>query len=197
MDNDRRTGEAAERRSNLRVPDQVLLDYEPLDEQEAALRRQGLEEAVPEAFAVASELHELRQDTVVLRRRAEQESSVIARLLDVLDRKLDRVAEVLMIHELGSRRPERADVDIGSDGMGFVVRQPLPVGTILDMRMILPSSGLGLRTFARVVHCGEDRDGTVRVGVHFEYLRKHDGELMAHHVLQREAIMLRDRNQQA
>lgn len=182
-----------ERRENFRVNDKVLLDYRRLSREEVALCRQ---QYAPSAFALVPEMNELRQQTAILRRQAEQESAVIARLLEQIDRKLDRVLGVLMMHELGNRCPQPVGVDIGADGMGFTATEVFEVGQALDMRLMMLTTGLGLHTFAQVVRCGESgKQSGFNVGVQFQFLRSYDREVLVQHLLQRQAMLLRQRKQ--
>lgn len=194
---DRQPGDPqGERRENFRVNDEILLDYRRLSRPEVELRRQQYTRDAPSAFALVPEMNELRQQTAILRRQAEQESAVIARLIEHLDRKLDRVIGVLMVHELGSRCPAPVAVDIGADGMGFGTTEVFEVGQALDMRVMMPATGLGLHTFAQVVRCGESgkRNG-FNVGVQFQFLRSYDREVLVQHLLQRQSMLLRQRKQ--
>lgn len=185
-----------ERRENFRVNDEILLDYRRLSQREVELRRQQYAQDAPSAFALVPEMNELRQQTAILRRQAAQESDVIARLIEHLDHKLDRVIGVLMVHELGSRCPAPVAVDIGAEGMGFGTAEVFEVGQSLDMRLMMPTTGLGLHTFAQVVRCGESgkRDG-FNVGVQFQFLRSYDREVLVQHLLQRQSMLLRQRKQ--
>lgn len=186
--------QAGERRENFRVNDKVLLAYQGLSREEVELRRRQYAQDMSSAFTLAQEMDELREQTANLRRQAEQEAAVIAQLIETLDRKLDRVIEVLMMHELGSRSPEPVTVDIGADGMGFGTTQAFEVGQALDIRLMMPSTGLGLHTFAQVVRCGEStkHDG-FNVGVRFQFLRSSDRELLGQHLLQRQSMLLEER----
>ncbi len=186
-----------DRRENFRITDEVLLDYRCLPRQEVALRRQAYAQDASSAFALVTEMNELRQQTAILRRQAEQESAVIARLIEHLDRKLDRVIGVLMVHELGSRCPQPVAVDIGADGMGFSTSEVFEVGQVLDLRLMMPATGLGLHTFAEVVRCGESgKRGGFRVGAQFQFLRDYDREVLVQHLLQRQSMLLRKRKQE-
>lgn len=185
-----------ERRENFRVNDEVLLDYSRLSRQEVEVRRRQYARDVPSAFALVPEMNELRQQTAILRRQAEQESAVITRLIEHLDRKLDRVIGVLMMHELGSRCPEPVAVNIGADGMGFGTTEVFEVGQALDMRLMMPATGLGLHTYALVVRCGESGNrGGFNVGVRFQFLQNYDQEVLVQHLLQRQSMLLRQRKQ--
>lgn len=185
-----------ERRENFRVDDKVLIDYERVSRQEMEFRRRKYAQDASSAFALVSEMNELHQQTAVLRRQAERESAVFARLVEHLDRKLDRVIGVLMKHEFGDRSPELLAVDIGADGMGFGATEVFEVGQALDIRIMMPTTGLGLHTFAQVVRCGESRTGSgFTVGIRFQFLREYDREVLLQHLLQRQSMVLRERKQ--
>ena len=184
-----------EKRQQFRVADTILLDCECIDEAELERRRERIGGQWPSPFMLSSRLHELRQGTTVLRRHAERESSVFARLVDSLERRVDLIAEALMIQAFGERYPEVKEVNVSALGMDFYDPTPVSVGSILDMSMVFQSTGAGLRVFGRVRHCqsmAEDRE-RYRIGVEFEFTREHDQELMVHLVLQRQSQLLRDR----
>lgn len=185
-----------ERRDNFRVSDEVLLDYNRIHPEEMELWHKEWVHGTLSAFALVPEMNELRQSTAMLRHQAEQESAVFAQLIEHLEHKLDRVIAVLMKQEFGNCCPQPLEVDIGAEGMGFATAEVFAVGQMLELRLIMPSTGLGLHTFAQVVRCGESRDRRgYRVGLQFQYLHERDREVMIQHVLQRQSMILRQRKQ--
>jgi hypothetical protein len=186
--------ERGERRQNFRVAESVLLSFEPIEADCVEQRWQTLHaETLPDAFSLSSRLLELRQQSTVLRRHAQQESSTFARLYDQLDQKLDLISEVLMLQSFGQRKPALHDVDLGAEGMGLTVARPLTAGAWLDLRMVFRSTGAGLRTLAEVLRC-EPADGGFRVGLKFRFINDFDSELMVHQVLTRQSKILREKN---
>ncbi|MGD8429296.1 MAG: PilZ domain-containing protein [Ectothiorhodospiraceae bacterium] len=183
-----------DRREHFRVEDEVILDYRRVDAEQIARQRAAGAEDAPSAFSLVSHLHHLRQESIILRRAAERESASFARLVDMQDRKIEGLAEVLMMHELRDRTAVRVHVDIGADGMGLRLDEPLEEGQWLEFRVVLLSTGLGLHSYARVVHCRPDAEGGFVVGTSFEFIREHDREMLVHHVLQRQSMMLRQRH---
>lgn len=182
-----------ERRAHFRVPDTLLLDYEPIDEHEMALRREEMAGRWPNAFMLASRLHEIREGATVLRRHARQESAVFSKLVDTLDQSIDLLAETLAVQAFGNRVAKVTDVNIGAGGMDFISSDgALPPGSILDLRMLFHSTGAGLRMFGRVRRCDRVATGGHRLGIEFEFAREHDRELLVHLMLRREAQLLRE-----
>ncbi|PWG63946.1 PilZ domain-containing protein [Spiribacter halobius] len=181
-----------DRRQRYRVSDWALVDLAPVSGDELEAIRERLRLAWPDAFSLSAQFHEMRQEQVVLRRHAERESATFARLMEGLERRLDRLAEILMVHEFGECPPP-LEVDVSAEGMGLHWPRPLAEGQALRLRMLFPSTGAGLHTLAHVAW-REVAGGGTRVGLTFEFLHERQEELMVHHVMQREAMLLRERS---
>lgn len=187
------TDSAGERRSHYRVSDRAIMELARLMPDQWEERRAALTAPRVDAFALGSECQALRDQTAVLRRHAARESEAFAKLFDSLERRFDRMVSVLMLHELVPESGEPLTVDISAEGLGFAWPEPLPEGQGLELRLVFPSTALGMHTLAWVAHCSDEPDGGCRVGVRFEFCRDSDRELLVHHVLQREAALLRER----
>ncbi len=186
--------ERNERRENFRVADEALLSFVVVTAGQAEQRRLALRAAaLPHAFSLSSRLLELRQQSTVLRRHAQQESATFARLFDQLDHKIDLLGEVLMLQALGGREASTYTLDLGAEGMGLTLAKPYTPGTWLDMSLVFRSTGVGLRTFAEVLRC-EAAGLAHRVGLKFWFVHDFDSELLVYQVLTRQSQILRDRN---
>lgn len=194
MSDETDNGQESERRDHFRIPESAMLTYECLDRVDAEGRLERLRrDNLPSAFALSSRMLELRQQSTVLRRHAQQESATFAKLVDQIDSKLDLFAEVLMLQSFGPHAPELVEIDLSADGLGLVRDRALRPGTWLDMRLLFRSTGTGLRTFGEVMHSDRNAEGRYLVGLNFRFIREFDSELMVHQVLTRQAILLRQR----
>ncbi len=193
MSNDDRQPTSGDEREQFRVTDEVLLDYEAMEAHELEHRRERAAGQWPSAFMLSSRLHEIREETIVLRRHATQESKVYSRLIDAMDRKIELLAEVLMVQAFGDRHPFVSEISVGAGGMDFLAPTPEPVDGLLDIRMVFRSTGIGIRVFGAVRHCEPADNRRHRVGVEFIYAREHDRELLVYQVLQRQSQQLRER----
>lgn len=192
--NDKR--QAHERREYFRVEDEVLLDFQLVSPQAVAALKGRLAAPVSDVFGLSSHFSELRQQGRVLFRHLEKESPAAARYAELLEHKLDKLLEVLVVAEMGGGALPRP-VDLGADGMGFSDDMPLAVGSVLDLRLGLLSSGQAIRTLAEVLRCTPCVGaGRYRIGVQFDFLRPADQELLVQHVVRRQAALLRARHEQ-
>ena len=185
--------QARDRRSCYRVSDRALVELVVLVPDQVPARRRALAEPRLDAFAAGSEFHQMREQVAVLRRHAARESEAFAKLFDGLDRRLDRLTAVLMSHELVPETTEPLDVDVAAEGLGLLWPQPLPDGTMLELRLVFPSTCLGVHSLGRVVHCRGDAGGGYRLGIVLEFTNASDREMLAQHVVQRELALLRER----
>jgi hypothetical protein len=182
-----------ERRESFRIEDIVLLDYTVVPAPSA----EGLPLAPPpDTFSLLSSFNETHQQARVLARQVEHESKSMLRYFELIERKLDILAEALLMREMNAAgAPQR--VDIGADGMAFTSEQPLHSGCFLELKIALLSSRLGLRTRGQVVRVEPAAQGAGHaVGVRFHHPRESDRELLVQHVLRRQAALLRARHGQ-
>lgn len=195
MDNPDRN--SRERRENFRVTDSALLSIWPLSAAEAEAWRRRTTRPVPDAFDLASWFGEVRQKTTLLHRQAQQESPRLADYVDTLNQKLDRLMEVMLIRDMQLEQQAPQDVDIGADGIGFRSTERFPAGQLLELHLLLMSTGTGLRLLGEVVRCDPAPEGAsgFDVGVSLEYQREADRELLLHHLLHRQSELIRERNQ--
>lgn len=183
----------AERRAHFRVEDEVLVCYRHHAVPDEGDGRSG----VPDAFELASVFGELRQKTTLLHRQARQEGPRIAEYLHTVDQKLDRLMEVMLARELQADNPTRQTVEIGADGISFATREPVDAGAVIELRLLLLSTGTGLRLHGRVVRCEPEQTSGegFRLGVEFMFEREADRELLLHHLLHRQSELIREQHQ--
>ncbi|KAB7622627.1 PilZ domain-containing protein [Alkalilimnicola sp. S0819] len=185
-----------ERRSYFRVRDTVCLQVEPVPAHAVKGLVEQLQEPAPDAFYLASEFNLIRQETAVLQRQLSGQPTALRRYLETLDRKLDRVCEVLLVQSVAGGSARRVEVDISADGLGFEWPVAYPEGAHLDLRIVLLSTGGGVRVLGKVRRCRACPDGGHRIGVAFEHLREADREMLVQHGLRRQASMLRSRHEE-
>lgn len=128
---------------------------------------------------LASEFNQIRREFSAWHDRAEQEAPATCAYIQALDRHLARLLEALMLRELGDGENLWRAVELTPDGLSFRNDHSLARGSVLDLRFLLPGSGIGIRTLGRVVRCDlPARDGCHLIGVNFLDLGEADRELI-------------------
>ena len=196
-----RAGQEPERRQYFRIEDAVRLDYRVLSRAEFEQRRhQGRSALAAEEFTAISSLLSISHEMSGVLRKIESEAPDVARYLKALDRKVDLLARsILGKDEDLAEAPARA-VNLSASGISFDATEPLAVGSLLELKLLLLPDYIGMLIFGEVVGCDPVVAGKPAGGyctrVNFTQLREEDQDVLIRHVLQRQSEYLRRRRDQ-
>jgi hypothetical protein len=183
-----------ERRKYFRIDDNVMLKYRVIPTEEVAATTERLKAPTPSAFSLSSDFAEMREQMTLLRRGIEKSTPQIAQYMQMIDKKLDLVAKVLLVQNMGGDDHLWRMVNLGAGGMAFDSPVELPSSSILEIKLGLLPSHAGLRTLGKVLRSDKLPPGKTgyRVAVAFLHVRDSDRELLVQHVLWRQAQTLRE-----
>lgn len=183
-----------DRREYYRIEDMIALEIRPLSAPEAA-GQEVLQDTSP-LFNLLSELHLSEFESQHLLRQISERDRTIAAFLKSQNKRLDLLSQVVALTVLG-QIGELQPVIISEGGIGFTHPTPIATGAHLSVKLVLMPQALGLLLRARVTHCDRKGDG-YNVGTEFEYLSDAQRQLLARHILQRQAQerrLARDQNE--
>lgn len=183
-----------ERRKYFRIDDHVMLKYKVIPPEDVQSTTDRLRAPLPNAFSLASDFAEMREQTTLLQRTLEKSSPSVAQYLTLIDKKLDMVAKVMLVQSMGTDEQLWRKVNLGAGGMAFDTPVEIPSSSIMEVKLGLLPSHAGLRTMAKVLRCDRYNDGKVgfRCALAFLHVRDSDRELLVQHVLWRQAQNLRE-----
>lgn len=173
-----------DRREYYRIEDMIALDFSPLSEAEA-LSGDPLHDNSP-LFNLLSDLNLMDIESQHLLRPISERDRTLANYLKVMNKRIELLGQALaqsLLRDIGE--PRR--VSISEGGINLSHDQALAEGTCLAMRLVLMPEALGLLVRARVVHCHAGADGRFDIGTEFENLTEAQRQLLARHILQRQA----------
>lgn len=179
------TRDADDRREYYRIEDTIALEISPLGGP-GAPGREALPEASP-LFNLLSDLHLLDFESQHLLRHIGERDRTLASYLKVMNKRIDLIGQAMaqsLLREIGL--PRR--VSLSEGGVSFDHPQPLAVGERLALKMVLMPQALGLLLQARVVHCQARDEGPFEIGTEFEALTDAQRQLLARHIMQRQAL---------
>lgn len=172
-----------DRREYYRIEDTIALEIRPLSATEAA-GQEVLQDASP-LFNLLSELHLSEFESQHLLRQISERDRNITAFLKSQNKRIDLLSQVIAITALG-QIGEPQPVNISEGGIGFQHPSPIATGAHLSVKLVLMPQALGLLLRARVTHC--DRKGDAYdVGTAFEHLTDAQRQLLARHILQKQA----------
>lgn len=199
MDQERGQKGGIERRRYYRITDQLVLQYRDVLQTEVAAQLDGFQEDIVDGFTLGARFSLLKQQMRPVLREIEDFSQPLARYLDVIDQKLSMLAGVLMAEQNDLSQQPARQVTLSACGMDFFTEHMLSEGAFLELRMILLPSMIGIRTYGKVVTSREHEGGEAgfryRTGVDFIHPSEGIRELIAGHVIGKEAENLRRRRQ--
>ncbi|MDJ0861216.1 MAG: PilZ domain-containing protein [Gammaproteobacteria bacterium] len=185
--------DAAERRRYFRVEDRIILQHRPLADDERGPLVEELRDHSQSRHLLASSFASTSQQMQGVLRKVQEREPDVALYLQALNEKIDLLARQLALEttEL-SKQPPRW-VDISAAGLCFEAPDPIQIGQLVELKMLLAPSFDYVRAIGRVVRCAEADRGTLfRVAVDFDYLRDDDRELLVQHVLRKQTSVLRE-----
>lgn len=177
------TQDENDRREYYRIEDTIALDFTPLAGAEA-LAGDELHDA-SKLFNLLSELHVMDFESQHLLRNISERDRTLASYLKVVNKRIDLLGQALAQNLLRDIGPAKR-VTLSEGGIGFLNAQPLPVDSHLALKMVLMPQALGLLLRAKVLHCHE-QEGQFEIGAEFEALTDAQRQLLARHILQRQA----------
>ncbi len=189
----------SERRGCFRVKDELILFFNPV-EGENAVNSQGFSDEAVAGFSFGSGLNALSEEWRMHMKILERKDSKLTPCLKILDRKIDLVAQAVLISALLLPSQPTREVDMSTSGVAFAAERAIAPGTILDLKMILLPSLVAIATRGRAVHCktranpGDTAFG-FNIGVEFTGLADYDRELLFRHVFKKQKIRIRNKNE--
>lgn len=177
-----------DKRDFFRIRDSLALDVRKVAS--ADLEETSFDEESP-LFSLLSDLHTLDYESQHLLRQIAERDRALAHYLKIINKRVDLVSKALAI-QLMDDLGEPQEVTLSESGMSFEHAEPLEPESWLALRMVLLPSPLGLVLPAQVLRCepGSSPDSWT-VAVSFHALADNQRQLLARHILQKQAQDIR------
>ncbi|MBA1272741.1 PilZ domain-containing protein [Stutzerimonas azotifigens] len=178
------TQDNEERREYYRIEDRVALEIVPLPRDQVA-EDDNIGHSPP-LFNLLSELHRLDFEAQHLLRQIGESNRTLVNYLKVQNRRIDLIGQALaqdLLKDLGESRA----VVLSEGGLRFGHPKPFEKGERLLLKMVLMPQAMGLALQARVLYCQACEDGQYEIGTEFEALTDAQRQLLARHILKKQA----------
>lgn len=178
------TQDDQDRREYYRIEDTLALEFSRLSDTEAQAT-ETLHDSSP-LFNLFSELHILDFESQHLLRHISERDRTLASYLKVINKRIDMLGQAVAQSLLGDIGPPKK-VTISEGGVSFNSPEAVEAGTHLAIKLVLMPQALGLLLRAKVIHCQACGDNQFEIGTEFESLTDAQRQLLARHILQRQA----------
>jgi len=187
----------SDRREYLRVDDSAVLKYRIIPKNEISTFLNKLSNHVLDKFSVAASFSSKKQELRPLMARIKSTSPDVARYLDEMQTQNLQLSQLLMVHELDNTDEYAKQVSLSAGGIGFISNTKLPAGSVLEIKILLVASCIGIVSCAEVIRSdnvkGADSELSFWTAVEFKQMQESDRDMLVKHVLGREAAQRRRR----
>jgi hypothetical protein len=175
------TEDTEDRREYYRIEDMIALEILPLKHAETVSGG-----GPTQLFDLLGEMHQLEFEAQHLLRQIAEGNRTLANYLKVQNKRIDLLGQALAQDLLKDIGPAR-EVVLSEGGLSFAHDQPLGENSIWTLKLVLMPQGLGMLLTARVASCEALDDGQFAIGTSFEALTDAQRQLLARHILQKQA----------
>ena len=187
-----------ERRQFFRIDDTVRLCIRPVTVEQLQQGMAELEQGLAGNFTVMSSLAAVTAQMSANMRRIEARDPDLAAYLRALDHKLEILGRGFMAQGSELVSEPAQPVNLSAGGVSLYAREAMPVGQLVEVRLLLFPSFTGLLAYGDVVACeplpvGQGDLYSYQLRVEFSHLRENDREILIRHVLRRQSEELRER----
>ncbi len=175
------TEDTEDRREYYRIEDMIALEILPPAHAETVSGNGSTQR-----FELLGELHQLDFEAQHLLRQIAEGNRTLANYLKVQNKRIDLIGQALAQDLLQDLGPARATV-LSEGGISFTNDQPLDEGSTWTLKLALMPQGLGMLLTARIASCQALEGGQFAIGTSFEALTDAQRQLLARHILQKQA----------
>lgn len=178
-----------DKRTHVRIKDQVLLRFRSVDAEEYAKTEQLCRHGMDSPWLATDTLSASRKIDLYIQRIREKDD-ILANILEAFDQKLNHILNILMTHRANGAPDEPYAVELSAAGMAFNHQSPVPQGQVLEMDIGLLPERSFLRCYGRVMRCDDDQRGGFAIAVEFIYINNVDQDRLIEHVFKKQILQL-------
>lgn len=175
------TEDTEDRREYYRIGDMIALEILPPEHAETV---PGNVSSI--RFDLLGELNQLDFEAQHLLRQIADGNRTLANYLKVQNKRIDLIGQALAQDLLKDLGPPR-EVVLSEGGVSFVDDRPLDEGSTWTLKLLLMPQGLGMLLQVRIATCQALDDTRFAIGTSFEALTDAQRQLLARHILQKQA----------
>ncbi len=188
-----------ERREYFRIEDEVTLVYRPIDQDEVPALKRKIEIQNPDKFTIAASFIASTRRMNRMLDGVSLRNGELAGYLKSLDEKLNLLARLFVADEVDVEHRPKNKVSLSAGGLAFSTGRELQVGQLLEVRLVLHPSMIGVLAVGEVVQSveeiGEIDAPSWQVSISYAHIRENDRDLLCRHIIQRETDQRRRQRQ--
>ena len=169
----------------------INANVRPLGANEKVPDEENLEESMPYAFRIASEMAALEAQAIRPLRNLGDHAETLAEYLNHQSRKIDLMMS-FVLHQQDEPEYRFKTVKLGGGGVIIESSDPLEVGTHAELKLFLDAEAAAIFCFGEVITCEQVED-SYHIAFIFNSIREQDQELLVRASLHIQTQQLRKR----
>jgi len=183
-----------ERRDFFRIEDEVYLELEIISADEYQTVPDILDNLHNDSFSLSADFATLKNSFHPVFNNIKQVHPEIAQYLELLNKKIDSLGELLLHKSSAYDENKRIKANISASGIMFETESMYTVGDLIRLEIVLFPEKIGVLIFGKVIKTGESANQKQNLSIEFEHIRTEDQELMIKHNLNKQMLDLREKN---
>jgi hypothetical protein len=169
----------------------INVNVRPLEDNEAVPDEEGIEEAMPYAFRIASEMATIEAQAIRPLRNLGDHAESLADFLNHQSRKIDLMMS-FVLHQQDEEAQRYRSVKYGGGGVIIESASPLDIGTTAELKLFLDAEAAAIFCYGEVITC-ESVEDSYHIAFIFSAIREQDQELLVRASLHVQTQQLRKR----
>jgi len=180
----------ADRRQFFRINQQVAMELSLVTED--SLRHTGPAHFdVSPSFSLICELQDCEAESQLLLHKIAEKDRHIAEYLRLMSKKVNTLAKAVFTSDVDPQKLITHDVNLSEGGMLFYYPDALPSNAPVHIKLIFPSSSVGVQMQGTVLRCDPIETGDYEVAIEFVRLAESTRTLLARQIIESQALSRR------
>ncbi|MDW5285830.1 PilZ domain-containing protein [Alteromonas macleodii] len=173
------------------IAHRINANMRPLGEDEVVPDEENLEESMPYAFRIASEMAAIEAQAIRPLRNLSDHAESLADYLNHQSRKIDLMMS-FVLHQQDEQKFRFKTVKLGGGGVVIESKEALDVGAKAELKLFLDAEAAAIFCFGEVITCEQVED-SYHIAFIFNTIREQDQELLVRASLHIQTQQLRKR----
>ena len=172
----------------------INANVRPLGMDEIVPDEDALEDSMPYAFRIASEMAALEAQAIRPLRNLGDHAETLAEYLNHQSRKIDLMMS-FVLHQQDEPEHRFKTVKLGGGGVIIDSKEAMDVGTIAELKLFLDAEAAAIFCYGEVITCEQNED-SYHIAFIFNSIREQDQELLVRASLHIQTQQLRKRSKE-
>lgn len=176
------------------IKHRLMVNVVPLDSDYILPELSELDNIMPDAFRIASEVATVESKALRPLRMLGDHAADLVEFLNYQSRKIDLIMSYVLRQQDKEEHQGQA-IEFGGGGVVIAAQAPMPLGQNVELKIFINEEATAVYCFAEVIACEADQDN-YNISLLFTRIREQDQELLVRASLHLQTRQLKKRAQE-